>query len=146
MPGFLFTPLARWIGAAVLVLVILGAVYLKGRHDVQVNFDEYKAEVKALAAAQEEKTNQINTKNQRLLLETKNAYNSQLANLRTYYSMRINKSGLSLPATSVAAGGIDAYSPDNLPPTAVLAAQCAETTLTLIMLQNYERLKASNME
>lgn len=146
MPGFLFTPLARWIGAAVLVLVILGAVYLKGRHDVQIKFDEYRAQVKALAAAQEEKTNQINAKNQKLLLETKNAYNSQLANLRAYYSMRIGKSGGSLPTIPVAPGGIDAYSPDNLPPTTILAAQCAETTLTLIMLQNYERLKANNME
>ena len=85
-------------------------------------------------------------KNQKLLLETKNAYNSQLANLRAYYGMRIGKSGGSMPTIPVAAGGIDAYSPDNLPPTTILAAQCAEATLTLIMLQNYERLKANNME
>lgn len=136
----------RIIGAALIIIAILAAAYFKGRHDVQVNFDTYKAEVKALASAQEEKAKQIDAKNQKLLVETKNAYNSQLASLRAYYGMRITKSGGALSAASITPGGIDGYSPDNLPPTTVLAAQCAETTLTLIMLQNYERLKANNME
>jgi len=127
-------------------LAVLSAVYFKGRHDVQVKFDAYKAEVKALAAAQEEKSKQIDAKNQKLLLETKNAYNAQLANLRAYYSMRINKGIGAVPSIPVASGGANDYSPDNLPPTTILAAQCAETTLTLILLQNFERQRQNNME
>ena len=143
MPGFLFTPLARWIGAAILVLVILGGVYAKGRHDVQVKFNAYKAEVKAAADAQEEKTRQIEAKNKRLNEETANAYNTKLANLRSYYSLRLaGKGGSGLSQIPSTTGGTDEYSPDNLPPTPILAGLCAETTLKLVMLQNYERSKA----
>ena len=146
MPGFLFTPLARWIGAAILVLVILGGVYLKGRHDVQVNFDQYKAEVKALAAAQEEKTKQIEAKNKRLNEETTYAYKTQLNNLRAYYGVRLNKSGSALPPIPDSTTGADGYSPDNLPAPAILAGQCAETTLNLLVLQNWVRSVANNAE
>ena len=53
----LSTVAIRWIGGVVLVLLVLGGVYAKGRHDVQVKFDAYKAEVKAAAAAQERRGN-----------------------------------------------------------------------------------------
>lgn len=132
------------IGAAVLaVLLILVAVYFKGRHDVQVKFDQYKADIKAVAAEQERHTKQIETKTQRLLEETKNAYNTKLNALRAYYSLRITgKSGSGLSQIPITTGGTDGYSPDNLPPTSILASQCAETTLKLVLLQNYERNKA----
>jgi len=136
----------RWIAGTVLVLAVLGGVYAKGRHDVQVKFDSYKAEVKAAAAAQEEKVKQIEAKNQKLQEETRNAYNNQLANLRSYYGMRLAKSGLSMPIVPKAARGADEYSPDNLPPTPVLAGQCAETTLNLLAIQNWVRNAASNAE
>ena len=136
MPGFLFTSTARWIGAALLVLVILGSVYAKGRHDVQVKFDQYKAEVAAIAAAQEEKTKAIEAKNKRINEETKNAYNTKLAALRTYYGMRNQGTG-SMPILPYTPHGAAGYTPDNLPPVATLAAQCAETTLTLYTLQNW---------
>ena len=146
MPGFLFTPLARWIGAALLVLAVLGGVYFKGRHDVQVKFDAYKAEVKAVAAAQEEKTRQIEAKNKRLNEETANAYKNQLVNLRAYYGMRLNKSGSAMPPIPNSTTGADGYSPDNLPAPAILAGQCAETTLNLLVLQNWVRGVANNGE
>ena len=145
MPGFLFTPLARWIGAALLVLVILGGVYFKGRHDVQVKFDAYKAEVKAVADAQEEKTRQIEAKNKRLNEETANAYKTQLAYLRTYYGVRNKGTGV-LPPVSDSTTGVDGYSPDHLPAPAILAGQCAETTLNLLVLQNWVRGVANNGE
>lgn len=138
MPGFLFTPMARWIGAAILVLALLGSVYLKGRHDVQVKFDQYKAEVAALAAAQEEKTKAIEAKNKRINEETANAYKNQLTYLRTYYGMR-NKGLSTLPSVPNTTSGVTEYSPDNLPAPAILASQCAETTLNLIVLQNWVR-------
>jgi hypothetical protein len=146
MPGFLFTPLARWIVATLIVLVVLGAAYFKGRHDVQVNFDRYKAEIKAVADAQAAKTKQIEAKNTKLLKETQDAYNTKLNNLRTYYGLRITASGGTMPEVSGTTGGVNDYSPDNLPPTPVLASQCAEETLKLYMLQQFERDRQKNME
>lgn len=145
MPGFLLTPLARWIGAGLLVLVLLGGVYAKGRHDVQVKFNAYKAEVKDLADAQEEKTRQIEAKNKRLNEETANAYKTQLTYLRSYYGMRNKGAGI-LPPVPNSATGADGYSPDNLPAPAILASQCAETTLNLLVLQNWVRGVANNGE
>ena len=90
------------------------------------------------AMAQEEKTRQIEAKNQRILEETRNAYNTKLNALRAYYSMRVTGKGSSgLSQIPVTPGGTAGYSADNLPPVATLAAQCAETTLTLYTLQNW---------
>lgn len=137
------SPLIRWIGGAFLVLSVIFGIYYKGRLDERKLFNAYKAEVKAAAMAQEEKTRQIEAKNQRLFQETQNAYNTKLAALRSYYSVRIaGKGGSGLPQVSSTATGIDDYSPDNLPPTPILAGLCAETTLKLLLLQNYERSKA----
>lgn len=146
MISFLASPLARWVGAVVLTLAILGGAYVKGRFDERKLFNEYKAEVKALADAQAADTAKKDKKNQKLILETKNAYNSQLANLRTYYGLRSPKSSGTLSAVSTASSGAYDYSPDNLPPTPVLAAQCAEETLKLLKLQEFNANVADNME
>ena len=136
----LSTVAIRWIGGALFVLLVLGGVYAKGRHDVQVKFDAYVAEVKAVAAAQEEKTKQIEAKNKRLNEETRDAYNTKLANLRTYYGMRLNgKGGGVMPGVSTTTSGTAEYSADNLPPPVILASQCAETTLNLLALQDWVR-------
>ena len=142
----LSTVVIRWIAGVVLVLLILGGVYAKGRHDVQVKFDAYRAEVKAVAQAQEEKTRQIEAKNKRLFEETQNAYNTKLANLRTYYGVRINKSGGTVSGIPYPSAGASEYSPDNLPAPAILAGQCAETTLNLLVLQDWVRSAANNAE
>ena len=143
MFGTLLTPAIRWIGGILLVLSVIFGLYYKGRLDERKLFNAYKAEVKAAAMAQEEKTKQIEAKNERLFKETQNAYNTKLNALRAYYSMRVTgKSGSGLSQIPTAPAGADGYSPDNLPPTPVLASQCAETTLKLVMLQNYERSKA----
>lgn len=47
--------IARIAGAVVFVLFLFG-IYMKGRHDVQVHFDEFKATVKAVGEAQEART------------------------------------------------------------------------------------------
>ena len=147
MPGFLFTTAARWIGVLLLVLATVAAIYYKGRLDERKLFNAYKAEVKAAALAQEEKTRQIEAKNERLFKETQNAYNTKLNALRAYYSMRISgQSGSGLSKVPVTSGGSTQYSADNLPPVATLAAQCAETTLTLTALQDWVKNVATNME
>ena len=150
MPGFLFTTAFRWLAAILFVLSVIFGIYYKGRLDERKLFDAYKAEVKAAAMAQEEKTRQIEAKNQRLFKETQDAYNTKLATLRSYYSMRIaGKSGGGLsqvPNPSGGANGAATYDLPPLPPIETLAAQCAESTLTLTMLQEWVKNVGKNME
>ena len=150
MFGTLLSPFIRWIAAILLVLGVVFGIYYKGRLDERKIFDAYKAEVKAAAMAQEEKTRQIEAKNQRLFKETQDAYNTKLATLRTYYSMRItSQSGGGLPKVPNATIGTDGsatYELPPLPPVETLAAQCAESTLTLVSLQEWVKNVAYNME
>lgn len=139
MPVWLLNPsFLRYTAIALAGLALFGIGYFKGRHSVQVVFDQYKAEVVAVAAAQEEKTKAIEAKNQKLNEDTKNAYNNSLANLRTYYGMR-NKGSGTMSGLSDPTFRVDDHAPDRLPPTDILASQCAETTLNLIVLQNWVR-------
>lgn len=139
MPTWLLNPsFLRYTGIALAGLLLFGIGYFKGHQSVQERFDQYKAEVIAVAAAQEEKTKAIEARTQRLNEETKNAFNTQLANLRAYYGMR-NKGSGTMPGLPDPTFRVNDYSPDNLPPTPVLASQCAETTLNLLMLQNFIR-------
>lgn len=132
------SPLIRWAAGILLVLATIFSIYYKGRLDEREIFNRYKAEVKSAAMAQEEKVKQIEAKNQRILEETKNAYNTKLATLRSYYGMRVaGQGGSGLSQIPVTPGGAAGYTADNLPPVATLAAQCAETTLTLYSLQNW---------
>ena len=141
MFGTLLSPTIRWIAGILLALAVVFGIYYKGRLDERKLFNAYKAEVKAAAMAQEEKTRQIEAKNQRLFKETQDAYNTKLTALRAYYSMRVTGKGSGgLPQIPNAAGGIDgtgAYELPPLPPVETLAAQCAETTLTLTTLQDW---------
>ena len=143
MPVWLTTTAAKYVGIAVATLMVLLGVYIKGRHDVQVKFDTYKAEVAAAAKVQADEVAKKDAKNEKLIKETKDAYTTQLANLRAYYSLRNGKGSSALPQVSNAPTGTDGYSPDNLPSTPVLASQCAETTLKYVMLQSFI-LKAQN--
>ena len=91
--------------------------------------------------AQEEKARQIEAKNERLFKETQNAYNTKLAALRNYYSMRLagqGSGGLSkVPDTATGIAGTATYELPPLPPVETLAAQCAESTLMLTTLQDW---------
>lgn len=132
--------LIRWAAGVLLVVFVVLGIYYKGRLDEREIFNRYKAEVKAAAMAQEEKARQVEAKNQLLFKETQDAYNTKLAALRTYYGMRINKgSGTvpGLPGAATGANGAAAYELPALPPVETLAAQCAETTLTLTSLQDW---------
>ena len=141
MFGIAISPLIRWVGGALLVIAVVFSIYYKGRLDEREIFNRYKADVKAAAMAQEEKARQTEAKNERLFKETQNAYNTKLTALRAYYSMRVaNQGGSGLSKVSNAPGGVDGaatYELPPLPPIETLAAQCAETTLTLDTLQNW---------
>ena len=135
------SPLVRWAAGILLVLSIIFGIYYKGRLDERKLFNAYKAEVKAAAMAQEEKVRQIEAKNERLFKETQNAYNTKLTALRSYYSMRLaGQSGSGLSKISNPTTGADGSATYELPPlpsVETLAAQCAETTLTLTTLQDW---------
>jgi hypothetical protein len=147
MFGTLLSPAIRWIAGILLVLSVIFGIYYKGRLDERKLFNEFKADVKAAANAQEEKTRQIEAKNQRLFKETQNAYNTKLAALRTYYGVRVNgQGGSGLSQVPGSAAGITDFSIDNLPAPIVLAGQCAETTLTLVTLQNWVQNARNNAE
>ena len=133
--------LIRWAAGALLVIATILGIYYKGRLDERKIFNRYKAEVKAAAMAQEEKTRQIEAKNERLFKETQNAYNTKLSALRSYYSMRLagqGSGGLSkVPSAAAGVDGTTAYELPPLPPVETLAAQCAESTLMLTTLQDW---------
>ena len=137
----LSTVALRWVGGVLLVLAVVFSIYYKGRLDEREIFNRYKAEVKAAAMAQEEQARRVEAKNQKLLEETKYAYNTKLTALRAYYSMRVagqGGSGLSkVPGTATGVDGSATYELPPLPPVETLAAQCAETTLTLTTLQDW---------
>jgi len=142
----LISPLIRWIGGILLVLAFIFGIYYKGRLDERKIFNEYKAEVKDAADEQEKRTKRAEEKKAQLIKETRDAYNTKLNDLRTYYGMRVTNGSSTLPQVSGTAGGVNGYSPDNLPPTPILARDCAETTLNLYMLQEYERNVAKTAE
>ena len=137
----LSTVALRWAAGVLLVLAVVFSIYYKGRLDEREIFNRYKAEVKAAAMAQEEQARRVEAKNQKLLEETKYAYNTKLTALRAYYSMRVagqGGSGLSkVPGTTTGVDGSATYELPPLPPVETLAAQCAETTLTLTTLQDW---------
>jgi hypothetical protein len=126
--------------------MVLVGVYLKGRSDVQEKFDAYKTEVLIAAESQAKESAKVDARNSKLFKDAQNAYNLSLANLRSYYQLRLGKGSGSMPQISGSTTRTDDYSPDNLPPATILAGQCAETTLTLIMLQNFITRAANNAE
>lgn len=127
------------IGGILLVSAAFGYGYYRGHHAVTLQFNQYKAEVQAAVDQQAKETAQIDAKNQKRIKETQDAYNTSVANLRAYYSVRLAKSGSTLPTVPYTTSSTDGYSPDNLPAPIILAAQCAETTLTLVKLQDFIR-------
>ena len=146
MPIWMTPTILRYAGTIIGVVLLVFGIYAKGRHDVQVKFDAYKAQVAAAAAEQAKESAKVDAKNAKLFKDTQDAYNTQLANLRAYYQLRVGKGGGSLPQVPVTTGGVNDYSPDNLPAASVLAGQCAETTLNLIALQNFVRGAMNNAE
>ena len=146
MPVWLTPNLMRYAGIALAVLAVFGFGYYKGYDNQKQKFDAYKTEVAAAAEAQAKESAKVDAKNTKLFKDAQNAYNTSLANLRAYYSMRNGKGGSAVPEISSPTVGINDYSPDNLPPTPILAGQCAETTLTLLMLQNFIRSAQLNAE
>ena len=128
----------RWIGGAVLVLLLLGAVYAKGWLDRDKDFSKYKVEVKAAAMAQEEATKRAITAQEQITKRTEVKYEKDISTLRAVYNRLRGTTGGSAmstvpnPATDPAQA--TAYYLDVAPE---LATQCGETTQQLVSLQEW---------
>ena len=134
----LSTVAIRWIGGALLVFATIFGIYYKGRLDEREIFNRYKAEVKAAAAAQEAKTEQVIIQQERITKKAEERYAKDLASIRnTYQRLRGTTSSSSMstapdPATDPSQA--TAYYLDVAPE---LATQCGETTQQLVSLQEW---------
>lgn len=135
----LSTVVIRWIGGVLLLVAVVFAIYYKGRLDERELFNKYKAEVKALASAQEAKTQQIITQQNKITKKAGEQYAKDLAVIRnTYQRLRFTTTGGGIvPPVSEAAGSIDGKAAHYISVAPELASGCAETTAQLIALQNW---------
>lgn len=124
-------PINTWIIISLTVFSLAGFGYGRYQHNALV---EYKAEVKAIALAQEAKNESI-VKQQALVTKgIENEYNAKLDLLRNYYANNgmHNTSSGTMPTISNATTGLDAITAYNL-----LVGQCAEATQQLVSLQSW---------
>ena len=123
-------PISTWVMVGLTAIALAGIGYGRYQHNALV---EYKAEVKAIALAQEAKNESI-VKQQALVNKgISDEYNAKLALLRQYYANGMhNTSSGAMPSNGTAPVSFDAITAYNL-----LAGQCAETTQQLVSLQQW---------
>ena len=101
-------------------------------------FMDYKEEVAVVAAKKEAENISIQKQSDLVTKGIKNEYEARLTTLRNYYSSSLrNSSSGAMPPLSSSAFGADANSAYS-----ILAGQCAETTLTLVLLQDWIKEQA----
>lgn len=117
-------------------LAILGAlvaiVFGSGWYLGNSRYVNYKAEVEAMAKAQEEKVKSIRTQQELVNKGIEKEYEAKLALIRQYYSNGVRQPSPSiLSKYGVSSEQLNAYAPHNL------LADCAQTTLMLQELQSW---------
>ncbi len=123
------------LGAAAFALLFSAYLGYSYEHN---RFMAFKAEVEAVAQRQQEKNESISKQQELVNKGIKNEYEARLTTLRNYYSSSLrNSSSGAMPPLSSSAIGADANSAYS-----VLAGQCAETTLTLVLLQDWIKEQA----
>lgn len=122
----------RNIAIAVAAVLLIIGIYTKGRLDEKEKFDAYKVEVASAAAAQEAKIAELTKTQQRINKETSDAYKIKLSATRNYYNRLFNTGSGPVSVIPDAAPGVNGY-----PAYAILAGQCAETTIQLTSLQSW---------
>lgn len=101
-------------------------------------FMDFKEEIAVVAAKKEAENISIQKQSDLVTKGIKNEYEARISALRNYYSSGMrNSNSSSLPPFSSSAIGSDANSAYS-----VLAGQCAETTLTLTLLQDWIKAQA----
>ena len=129
----------RMIVYALIALGVFFAGVATGWRHEAVKFDQFKAAVQAEADAQAAKTKEIEKRHDDETRKAADSYNRRIADLRAYYAARVpgGSGGGQVPRPADPAGGANGYTPDHLPDPAILASQCAETTLMLTSLQDW---------
>lgn len=137
-----------WVGMA---LLLSGGYVLGYTHGIQRGYDRAQAvtnEVAAVGAAAQAAATAKATINASITKETENAYTRSRAAVQRLYAVpAVPAVGLRLPVTdscgcrlsadAAPASGIDGDAENDLPDPATLAADCADTTLTLLYLQRF---------
>ena len=132
MPTWVTTQMIKYAGIVAAILMLLLGVYMKGRHDVQVNFDEYKAKEQLVVQA-------TTTVQKQVTKESSNVYKASLAAVNNYYSSGLRYDGTG--TFSEATRGIN-----GIPTYPVFVKQCAQTTLQLVSLQQWIKEEANATE
>lgn len=140
MISFLASPIIRWVGAILLTLAILGGCYVKGRLDERKLFDAYKAEVKAIAKAQQDKIEAMKKVQSQITKKAEVDHEKSLSNIRGVYStlrMRQQSSSCRVPEVSDSTTKPYEATSHYVSIAPELATGCAETTQQLIDLQGW---------
>lgn len=120
-------------GKLVILAVIVASVFGTGWYVGNSRYVKYKAEVEAMAKAQEEKVKSIRAQQELVNKGIEDEYNAKLALIRQYYA-----NGVRQPSPSTMSNyGIPAKQFDVSAAYSELAGNCAQTTLMLVELQKW---------
>lgn len=110
----------------------------KGYSYEHEKFMAFKAQTEQIAKEQQAKIDSVVKQNQLVNEGIKNEYEAKMAAVRNYYAqwVRDNAGSGKLPTIPGAPKGVDAATAN-----AILAGQCAETTVQLTSLQEWIRLQ-----
>jgi hypothetical protein len=124
-----FLPITSWIMIALSVVALGGIGY--GRYE-SYKYTTYKAEVEALAKAQEIQIASLKKQQDLTTKSIEKEYNAKLALIRQYYANGVQSGSGKMPGLSNTSSLSDAAAVYN-----VLASQCSEVTLQVLELQNW---------
>lgn len=140
MFGFAISPLIRIAIGLLFVATVVAGIYYKGRLDERKLFDAYKAEVKAVAQAQQAKLESMKKVQSQITKKSEADHEKSISNLRGVYStlrMQHNASGCGMskvPDSTKQPSEAAAY---YVSVATELAIGCAETTQQLVDLQDW---------
>jgi len=129
----------KYVGIAVAILMVLGGVYMKGRHDIQVKFDAYKLEIASQAKAQEIHNQQVIEQRDLFNKGVVDGYKAKLAAANSYINSLHYNGSSSMSSSSDASAGVDGVTANDIPSPSILASDCAATTVQLLQLQQWAK-------
>lgn len=120
-------------GKLVILAVIVASVFGTGWYVGNSRYVKYKAEIEAVAKAQEEKVKSIRTQQELITKGIQDEYDAKLALIRQYYA-----NGVRQPSPSTLSNyGISTKQFDASATYSELIGNCAQTTLMLVELQKW---------
>jgi len=140
MFGFALSPIVRVVVIVLFIASVIAGIYYKGRLDERKLFDAYKAEVKAVAKAQQDKIDTMKKVQSQITKKAEVDHEKSLSNLRGIYStLRVRQPASScgmseVPDTATKPAEATAHYLSVAPE---LAVGCAETTQQLVDLQGW---------